>query len=124
MIEIDYVTPEANARAFYDALQKVRRYRQGMGAYGWSVARDISDATRWTERFHSPTWNDYLHLSQRATGPGREVLDDMRRLLDTSEPPRVRRMLERPAGSVRSTEDVPDIGVDLASPIGPGGGGT
>lgn len=124
VIEIDYVTPEANARAFYDALQKVRRYRQGMGAYGWSVARDISDATRWTERFHSPTWNDYLHLSQRATGPGREVLDDMRRLLDTSEPPRVRRMLERPAGSVRSTEDVPDIGVDLASPIGPGGGGT
>ena len=122
VIEIDYVTPEANARAFYEALQKVRRFRQGMGAYGWSIARDISDATRWTERFHSPTWNDYLHLSQRATGPGREVLDDMRRLLDPAHPPRVRRMLERPAGSVRSSSDVPDIGVDLVPPIGPGGG--
>ncbi|CAN5311089.1 MFS transporter [soil metagenome] len=122
VIEIDYITPQANARAFYDALQKVRRFRQGMGAYGWSVARDIADPTRWTERFHSPTWNDYLHLSQRATGPGREVLDDMRRLLDPAEPPRLRRMLERPAGSVRSTEDVPDRHVDLVPQIGPGGG--
>lgn len=123
VIEIDYVTPEHNARAFYESLQKVRRFRQGMGAYGWSIARDIADARRWTERFHSPTWNDYLHLSHRATGPGREVLDEMRRLLDPSEPPRVRRLLERPAGSVRSTEDVPDTRVDLLRPGAGGGSG-
>lgn len=114
VIEIDYVVAEADARAFYDALQKVRRFRQGVGAYGWSIARDIANPTLWTERFHSPTWNDYLHLSERATGPGREVLDEMRRLIDQSQPLRVRRLLERPAGSVRSTDAVPDAGIDLA----------
>ncbi|WGM47335.1 Enterobactin exporter EntS [Brevundimonas sp. NIBR10] len=124
VIEIDYVTPEANARAFYDAMQKVRRFRQGMGAYGWSIARDIADATRWTERFHSPTWNDYLHLSQRATSAGREVLEDVRGLLEPSTPVRVRRMLERPAGSVRSTDDVRDAGGSMVTPVGPRADGT
>lgn len=123
VIEIDYLVPEAHARPFYEALQKVRRFRLGLGAYGWTVARDIADPTRWTERFHSPTWNDYLHLSQRAAGPGREVLEEMRALLDPAETPRVRRMLERPAGSVRSKDEVPDNRVDLVPPMGPGSGG-
>ncbi|CAN5181073.1 MFS transporter [soil metagenome] len=110
VIEIDYVVPTSNARAFYDVMQKVRRYRQRTGAYGWSIARDITDATRWTERFHAPTWNDYQHLIHRGEGSGREGLDESRALLDPAAPVNIRRMLERPTGSVRWKDETPDRG--------------
>ena len=112
VIELDYVVPTDNARAFYEVMQKVRRYRQRTGAYGWSIARDIADATRWTERFHAPTWNDYQHLIHRGERSGREGLDESRALLDPDTPVQVRRLLERPMGSVRWRDDTPDRGVD------------
>ena len=115
VIEIDYVVPTANARAFYEVMQKVRRYRQRTGAYGWSIARDISDPTRWSERFHTPTWNDYQHLIHRGAGSGREVLDESHALLDPAVPVAFRRPLERPAGSVRWKEEAPDRGVDVTN---------
>jgi MFS family permease len=117
VIMVDYDVPQANARPFYEAMQRVRRSRQASGAYGWSLSRDITDPTLWTERFHSPTWNDYLHLSQRVVGAGVDLLDQSRSLLDPTSTPRVRRMLERPAGSVRWKDETPDRGVD----IGPSG---
>jgi hypothetical protein len=118
VIMVDYDVPLANARAFYEAMQRVRRSRQASGAYGWSLSRDIADPTLWTERFHSPTWNDYLHLSHRVVGAGVDLLDQSRSLLDPTSAPRVRRMLERPAGSVRWKDETPDRGVDM----GPSGG--
>jgi MFS family permease len=111
VIELDYVVPTSNARAFYEVMQKVRRYRQRTGAYGWSIARDITDATRWTERFHAPTWNDYQHLIHRGEGSGREGLDERLALLDPEAPIQIRRMLERPPGSVRWKDETPDRGV-------------
>lgn len=105
VIEIDYVVTAANARAFYDVMQRARRYRQRTGAYGWSIARDIGDPTRWTERIHAPTWNDYHHLIYRSAVSGRDVLDESRALADPSSPVVVRRLLERPAGSVRWKDD-------------------
>jgi len=107
VIEIDYVVSREHARAFYEAMQTVRRSRQASGAYGWSIARDISDGMRWTERFHSPTWNDYLHLSQRVSSSGQEA-DGHLVWLDPDVAPRIRRMLERPAGSVRWHDESPD----------------
>jgi len=111
VIEIDYVVPGRNARAFYAVMQKVRRYRLRTGGYGWSIARDITDATRWTERFHAPTWNDYQHLVHRGEGSGREGLDESRALLDPDAPVQVRRLLERPAGSVRWRDETPDLDI-------------
>jgi len=111
VIEIDYVVPLANARAFYEIMQRVRRYRQRTGAYGWSIARDISMPERWTERFHAPTWNDYQHLIHRSAVSGRGILEESRTLLDPSAEVVVRRMLERPAGSVRWKEETPDRGL-------------
>ncbi|OYX65919.1 MAG: MFS transporter [Sphingomonadales bacterium 32-64-17] len=113
VITVDYDVPLANARAFYEAMQRVRRSRQASGAYGWSLSRDIADPTLWTERFHSPTWNDYLHLSHRVVGAGVDLQDQSRSLLDPTSMPRVRRMLERPAGSVRWKDETPDRGVDI-----------
>lgn len=120
VIMIDYTVPLDNARLFYAAMQRVRRSRQAAGAYGWSIARDIADPTLWMERFHSPTWNDYLHLSHRVVGAGIDPVDAGRDLIDPSCPPRVRRMLERPAGSVRWKDETPDRGVEVGPSTGAG----
>ncbi|WP_312596813.1 MFS transporter [Brevundimonas sp.] len=122
VIHIDYIVSAANARAFYGAMQDVRRHRLRMGAYGWSIARDIADGRCWTERFHVPTWNDYLHLVDRENGAVRDAIRDCHALLVPEEPVQVRRLLERPAGSVRwraeAVDRLMDVGpLDRGAPI-------
>ena len=48
-------------------MQEVQLSRQRNGAYGWSIARDIADPELWTERYHCPTWLDYLRQRNRST---------------------------------------------------------
>jgi len=48
-------------------MQEVQLSRQRNGAYGWSIARDIGDPELWTERYHCPTWLDYLRQRSRPT---------------------------------------------------------
>src|SRR5215475_2918949 len=60
VVEIEYRVSQENARAFHNVMQDVQLSRQRNGAYGWSVARDIADPELWTERYHCPTWLDYL----------------------------------------------------------------
>ncbi|BAM86309.1 putative permease of the major facilitator superfamily (MFS) transporter [Bradyrhizobium oligotrophicum S58] len=106
VVEIEYRVAEDNARAFHDLMQDVQLSRQRNGAYGWSIARDIADPELWTERYHCPTWIDYLRQRNRSTRAEREL---HKRAIDFhigTEPVRIRRMLERPFGSVRAKEDV------------------
>jgi len=56
-----------SARAFHNVMQEVQLSRQRNGAYGWSIARDIADPELWTERYHCPTWLDYLRQRNRST---------------------------------------------------------
>jgi MFS family permease len=97
-----------DARAFYRAMQNVQLSRQRNGAYGWSLSRDITEPTLWTERFECPTWHDFLRLRDRPTAEDREIQNIARTFHTGDEPIRVRRMLERPFGSVRWKEDVID----------------
>src|SRR3546814_14616976 len=55
VVEIEYRVDPAEARTYYNAMQKVQLVRQRNGAYDWSIARDIADPELWTERFHCPT---------------------------------------------------------------------
>ncbi|MCK1269138.1 MFS transporter [Bradyrhizobium sp. 49] len=108
VVEIEYRVAQEKARAFYNLMQDVQLFRQRSGAYGWSVARDIADPELWTERYHCPTWLDYLRQRNRATQSER-ALDRQATAFHTGPAPvRVRRMLERPFGSVRWKEDVPN----------------
>ena len=66
-IEIDDSGDPAKARLFYAVMQHVQLSRQRNGAYGWSIARDIADPQLWTERYHCPTWQDYLRQRSRST---------------------------------------------------------
>ena len=108
VVEIEYRVAQDNARAFHNVMQEVQLSRQRNGAYGWSIARDIADPELWTERYHCPTWLDYLRQRNRATLAERELHQQAIAFHLGPEPVRVRRMLERPFGSVRWKEETPD----------------
>ena len=117
VVEIEYRVAQDNARAFHNVMQEVQLSRQRNGAYGWSIARDIGDPELWTERYHCPTWLDYLRQRNRATQSERGL---HQRAIDFHlgpEPIRVRRMLERPFGSVRWKEDTPDRAANEVLPV-------
>ena len=108
VIEIDYRVDPDEARGFYSAMLDTRKARLRSGAFEWSIARDVADPWLWTERYHCPTWADYLRQRNRATLAdlqAEKVADSFHR---GSLEGRVRRRLERPFGSVRWKADSPD----------------
>jgi hypothetical protein len=98
-------------------MQKIQQARQRNGAYDWSIARDVGDSALWTERFRCPTWLDYLRWRGRSTQGERELHGRAIAYHQGPEPIRARRMLERPFGSVRWTDDAVDAGVTDVLPI-------
>jgi MFS family permease len=117
VVEIEYRVAQDNARAFHNVMQDVQLSRQRNGAYGWSIARDIADPELWTERYHCPTWLDFLRQRNRATQSERAL---QQRAIDFHigpDPVRVRRMLERPFGSVRWKEETPDRAASDVLPV-------
>jgi predicted MFS family arabinose efflux permease len=117
VVEIEYRVAQDNARAFHNVMQEVQLSRQRNGAYGWSIARDIGDPELWTERYHCPTWLDYLRQRNRATQSERALHQSAIAFHLGPEPIRVRRMLERPFGSVRWKEDTPDRAANEVLPV-------
>jgi MFS family permease len=109
VVEIEYRIEQAKARAFYGVMQQVQLNRQRNGAYGWSIARDVADPELWTERYHCPTWHDYLRQRSRPTDAERALQRTATDMHTGPEPVRIRRMLERPFGSVRWKDDTPDV---------------
>jgi len=117
VVEIEYRVAQDNARAFHNVMQDVQLSRQRNGAYGWSVARDIGDPELWTERYHCPTWLDYLRQRNRATQSERALHQQAIAFHIGPDPVRIRRMLERPFGSVRWKEDTPDRAASEVLPV-------
>ena len=108
VIEIDrHVDPE-HARDFYNSALKLRPLRLRNGGYEWSISRDLADPTLWTERFHCPTWADFLRVRDRQTAADREAEAAVDRFLIDGMSKSVRRRLDRPFGSVRWRSETPD----------------
>jgi hypothetical protein len=108
VVEIEYRIRQDDARAFYQVMQEVQLSRQRNGAYGWSIARDIADPEMWMERYHCPTWLDFLRQRSRTTQAERALYQRAFAFHIGEAPIRVRRLLERPFGSVRWKDDTPD----------------
>jgi MFS family permease len=118
VVEIEYRIPEQQARTFHDIMLKVQLSRQRNGAYGWSIARDVTDPELWTERYHCPTWHDYLRQRIRPTDAERALQRAATDMHIGPGPVRIRRMLERPFGSVRWKDETPDVASGDVIPIG------
>jgi MFS family permease len=117
VVEIEYRVAQDNARAFHNVMQDVQLSRQRNGAYGWSIARDIADPELWTERYHCPTWLDYLRQRNRSTQSERALHQQAIAFHMGPDPVRIRRMLERPFGSVRWKEESPDRAANEVLPV-------
>jgi MFS family permease len=107
VVEIEYRVERDNAVAFHSLMHEVQMFRQRNGAYGWSIARDVADPELWTERYRCPTWFDYLRQRNRATRSETATEQQAIAFHIGPGPVRVRRMLERPFGSVRSKDHTP-----------------
>jgi MFS family permease len=124
VVEIEYRVDQESARAFHNVMQEVQLSRQRNGAYGWSIARDIADPELWTERYHCPTWFDYLRQRNRSTQSERALHQRAIGFHLGPDPVRVRRMLERPFGSVRWKEETPDRAANEVLPVATAAGGS
>ncbi len=119
VVEIDYdVAPEA-ARDFYDVMMRIQRVRKRNGGFDWSLSRDIGNPALWTERYHCPTWGDYLRMRERYTQTDLETQEEASCFDRSRDSRRIRRRLERPFGSVRWKADSPDPKQDTVNYIGP-----
>lgn len=108
VIEVDYHVDPGEARQFYDVMLKLQRARKRNGAFDWSISRDIADPATWTERYHCPTWGDYLRLRSRFTEADLQLQGEVNAFHALDGLPHVRRKLERPFGSVRWRAETPD----------------
>lgn len=108
VVEVEYDVDPDQAREFYAVMMEMQRVRKRIGGFEWSLARDIADPALWTERYHCPTWGDYLRMRDRYSQEDFEAqaaADSFNRSVSGR---RVRRRLERPFGSVRWKADTPD----------------
>jgi len=107
--EVEYSIAHEDAREFYRRMMAVRLLRMRNGAFEWSIARHIADPQIWVERFTCPTWHDYLRLRDRNTAEEMAVMQNAQDMIRPGTQLVVRRMLERPFGSVRWFENTPEM---------------
>jgi hypothetical protein len=94
-VTIEYVIRQTDVVAFLTAMASRRRIRLRDGARHWTLLRDLAEPTIWVERYHSPTWQDYVRHNQRLTQADMTVSEALRALHMGPNPPKVRRMIER-----------------------------
>jgi hypothetical protein len=118
-VEVEYDVDPDQAREFYGVMMRLQRARNRIGAFDWSISRDIADPAIWVERYHCPTWGDYLRMRDRYTQAEFELQEHADSFNRTGHGHRVRRRLERPFGSVRWKADSPDPYRGTVGYIGP-----
>jgi MFS family permease len=119
VVEVEYDVDPDQAREFYGVMMRLQRARNRIGAFDWSISRDIADPAIWVERYHCPTWGDYLRMRDRYTQAEFELQEHADSFNRTGHGHRVRRRLERPFGSVRWKADSPDPYRGTVGYIGP-----
>ena len=84
-VEMGYRILPANAEDFLDAISQMRAPRRRDGATFWRVYRDLSDPSRYVERFIVSSWAEYLHQRARATQADQEIEAHLRTFLIDGE---------------------------------------
>ncbi len=114
VITVEWRIRERDQAEFLDTMAERRRIRRRDGAQDWTLLRDLSDPELWIERYHAPTWLDYMRLNNRVTRDDAEVFERLRRL-NGGRRPEVHRMIEREAR--RSGSDAGRAARELATPL-------
>jgi MFS family permease len=109
VVELEYDVDPGQARDFYEAMMQAAKVRRRIGAFDWSLSRDIADAALWIERYSCPTWGDYLRMRDRYTQADFDIQARADVYNRRHGATRVHRRLERPFGSVRWKAESPDL---------------
>ena len=94
ILTVEYRIAAEDAPAFVAAMREKRRIRRRDGARRWTLMQDLSDPEIWIERFHNPSWTDYLRQRHRTTIDDRAIEDRVRAFHRGDGPPAVRRLIE------------------------------
>jgi len=100
VITIEYRIREEDIMTFLAAMADRKRIRRRDGARNWTLLRDLENPEYWIERYHSPTWVEYVRQNQRITQADAEIGARIRALHIGPDRPRVHRMIERQTGSL------------------------
>ena len=100
VITIEYRIAERDVLEFLSVMAERRRIRRRDGARHWTLLRDLQDPQLWVERYHTPTWLDYIRHNQRITQADAEISRRVQALHRGEGPPVVHRMIERQTGSL------------------------
>ena len=106
VISIEYVIREENLHDFLDVMVERRRIRRRDGARHWTLKRDLENPEIWVESYHTPTWHEYIRHNLRMTHADAVVRDKLMALHNGTEPPKVRRMIERPTDWAASQDQL------------------
>lgn len=115
VITIEHRIAEADIPAFLNVMNERRRISRRDGARGWTLLRDLEDPELWIERYHVPTWLDYVRNNQRRTHDDLQNAERLRALRLDRGAPRVHRMIERQTGSPPSART--PTPAELADPM-------
>ncbi|HET6219189.1 MAG TPA: MFS transporter, partial [Acidobacteriaceae bacterium] len=91
-VSIDYFIDPRDYAAFTKAIHQLRDVRLRNGAIRWGVYQDASDLGHINETFVTESWLEYLRQRERFTASDRQILDRVRSLHRSNEPPRISHM--------------------------------
>ncbi len=84
-VELSYRIRPGEAENFLTEVAALRAPRQRDGATFWRIYRDLSDPSRYVERFIVGSWADYLHQRARTTLADQELEARVRVYLEPTE---------------------------------------
>lgn len=116
VVTIDYRIEQHDVVEFLSVMNERARIRRRDGARHWTLLRDLNDPDRWIERYHVPTWLDFIRHNERRTHADIENGTALRALHAAAEPPIVHRMIERQT-SVMQLPEPASPRVLLAEPM-------
>ena len=115
VITVEHRIAEKDIMAFLHVMNERRRICRRDGFLRWTLLRDLGDPQLWIERFHVPTWLDYVRDAQRRTKADVSIFEQVEKLHIDGAPAVVRRMVERQTGSMPTAQ--PPGGRELADPL-------
>lgn len=95
VVTVEYRIAEGDIAGFQAAMAEKRRIRRRDGARRWTLLQDAQKPERWVERFHCPSWMDYLRHHSRATVADRQIEDRVRAFQIGKEEPAVTYLVAR-----------------------------
>lgn len=98
VITVEYTIRPEDTLAFIKLMAERKRIRVRDGARRWTLLRDLENAELWLERYHLPTWMEYVRHNHRMTVADAPLREQLLALDHTEGRSRVHRMIERQVG--------------------------